>query len=379
MTGRAIVLVPGFSREERFLRRDILVRNLLTVEGSSLQLGSPVEIDGERGQGLRRRALPPDSADDMVVFEAHWADMANATEDTGPWRKLWQGFELVQYWVLSRAMWGALGEARFATLGLMASGLLLVLWYLSMALLVASALASDPALTEQALQLPIVGSLLAGSLEAARIIGSWKFWALVAFVLGLVDVDALVAKAAFVKAYFENSADETEVGLRDRVRLRVQVTVSTILDHGYEEVLIVGHGFGAAIAVDVLSGMRRREDWQRLTLVTLGAPLGILRRRSKWLAGELDRLMRSQTLRRWVDFHSEQDWLSLPVPGHDEHFEMGASRRVEFEAPLGDRLTTRTHGAYFRYQPILELLAGPMPVDPVAEALNDATDVATLS
>lgn len=174
---RAIVLIPGFRREERFFRRDVLVRNLTVAETVPLERGERIEVAGDPGQrlnakGLRGRPRGPD----LDVFEAYWADMAQEDAELGPWRKFGNGFELLAYWLLSWRTWGALAVSRYITLGLMLSGLIVVFWYVALVLLVADTVRKDPALSQNIVGLPVLGGLLEVFYGAADAIGQWYWW-----------------------------------------------------------------------------------------------------------------------------------------------------------------------------------------------------------
>jgi hypothetical protein len=359
---RAIVLVPGVKREERFFRRDTLVSNLETVESFPLRRGDAVEVAGDVGVRLTARPVRTASAPpgpDLDVFEAHWADMVPEQVELGPWQKLGSGLDMLAYWLLSWRTWRALSVSRYITLGLMIGGLLLVLWYVALVLVVADAVTKDVTLTAGVRDVPVLGSLLQMFLDAAGMIGRWYWWALIACVLSIVPVDALVQMARFAKDYLENRPDETEVGLRDRMRDRVRATLENVLEAGYDEVVLVAHSFGSVLAIDLLADWPHRDDFARLRLVTLGSPIAVLAHRSRWLDAERTQLLQRPELDVWLDFYAPTDWLCTAVPGHAERYR-GMSRELDFEAPLRQMLTGQTHMLYYRCSEVLETLAAPL-------------------
>ena len=68
---RAIVVVPGLQRLERFAARDTLVRGLLAQECRRYARGDDVSLDGEVGVRLEPKAASDGPPTD--VFEAYWA------------------------------------------------------------------------------------------------------------------------------------------------------------------------------------------------------------------------------------------------------------------------------------------------------------------
>jgi hypothetical protein len=358
---RAILLIPGLKREERFHRRDVLARNLELIEATPLRLADEIELGGERGRRLVARPLrraDAAPAPDLDVFEAYWADMLGAADAPGPWSQLARGFELVLYWVLHPGMWRALGTSRAITIGLMAGGTLLVLWYVGILLVVAQAIARDPGqLPDWVREVPLLSELLALLLEVAQRIGTWQVWALAALLLAFARIDDLVLMARFIKDYLQNLPDERELGLRDRLRQRVTRSLEAVLSGPYDEVVIVAHSFGTVIAVELLADWPHQADMQRLRLVTWGSPIGVLRHRSPWLDDQLRRLLARADRPVWLDCHAPSDWLCTAVPGQAETYGSAGSEAYAFNAGPGAIMSMRTHLFYYRHQPALERLA----------------------
>lgn len=364
---RAVVVIPGIQRRQRFERRDALVRNLeAVVERHPVIRGEEVEVAGESGLGLVPRLRETDTAErqpELDVFEAYWVDMLPEQQTSmGPWGRLAQGLDLLLYWPLNWRSWRAMRLSPYMTVALVVGAVLLVTWYLSLTLLVSETLLQgDGGLPPEIAGLPLVGTLLGWYFEAAKAVSDWRYWAVVALVLSVVRVASLVELAQATKAYLENQPDPQDIGLRDRIRARVASTLEHVLEQErYGEVLVVAHSFGTVIAVDILADWPRRQDFRRLGLVTLGSPIAMLRLRSNWLGGQLQRLLNRDECRCWLDFHSGTDWFCSPVPGHRQRFGHAASHALDFEASLRQRFSGFSHLLYYRAQPVLETLTGPM-------------------
>ncbi|MGF1630174.1 MAG: hypothetical protein ACFCUT_11950 [Kiloniellaceae bacterium] len=369
---RAIVLIPGMKREERFHRRDILVSNLETVERHPLTRGAEVSVGGECG--LRLTLSPLRGADDrpqapalasLDVFEAYWADMIPEQVEQPPWTKLLQGLELVGYWVFSLRSWQAVAVSTrngsfLIALGLLMGGLTLVAWYLMLAVLIGQAVAPGGAVPENLAGIPVVSDLVHVLGLATGWIAAHAWWAVLPFLLAMLQVDALVLLARFIKDYFENREDESGVGLRDRVRRRIAGTLESVLAADYDEVVVVAHSFGTVIATDILADWPHEADLKRLSLVSLGSPITVLRYRSAWLEGERKEVLQSRRLATWIDFFSPSDWLCGAVTGHCEIYGEGMSRKLSFEAPWPQKLSGQTHLLYYRDPRVLEQLAAPL-------------------
>ena len=368
---RAIVLIPGMMREERFHRRDVLVSNLETVERHPLVRGGEVSAAGECGLRLTLAPLrggggPPALAS-LDVFEAYWADMIPEQAEQAPWTKLLQGLELVGYWVFSLGTWKAVATSlrrgsSLIAVGLLMGGLTLVAWYLMLAVLVGQAVAPGGQVPEELAGIPVISELVRAFGLATGWLAGNAWWAVLPFLLAMLKVDALVLLARVVKDYFENREDESGVGLRDRVRRRIAGTLESVLAADYDEVVVLAHSFGTVIATDILADWPHEADLKRLSLVSLGSPIAVLRYRSAWLESERQEVLQTRRLTTWVDFFSPSDWLCSAVTGHRESYGKGMSRRLVFEAPWPQKLSGQTHMLYYRDPRVLEQLAAPLPV-----------------
>lgn len=282
---RALILIPGMMREPRFNRRDVLVGNLETVERQPLARDGDVTVGGESGERLTPKPLRQDASThqppplaSIDVFEAYWADMIPEQGEQPPWTKLRQGLDLVGYWVFSPRSWRAVGHAMrngslLIALGLIMGGLTLVAWYLLLAVLVGQTVAPGGAVPQDLAAIPLVSDLvrLFGEITGWSAAHAW--WAVLPFLLTMLQADALVLLARFTRDYFENRADESGTGLRDRLRQRVAGTLEAVLQEDYDEVVIVAHSFGTVIATDILADWPHDADLQRLSLLSLGSPI----------------------------------------------------------------------------------------------------------
>ena len=369
---RAIVLIPGLQREERFHRRDILISNLETVERHPLARGEDVSAGGETGLRLNLAALrgaggaaqAPEIAS-LDVFEAYWADMIPEQVEQAPWTKLLQGFELVGYWVLSLRTWQAVANSlrsgsSLIAVGLVMGGLTLVAWYLMLAVLIGQTVAPGGEVPEELAAIPLVGDLVHLFGVASGWLAANAWWAVLPFLLAMLQVDALVLLARFIKDYFENREDDSGVGLRDRLRRRIAGTLEAVLAADYDEVVVLAHSFGTVIATDILADWPHEADLKRLSLVSLGSPITVLRYRSSWLESERREVLGKRRIATWIDYFSPSDWLCGAVTGHRESYGEAMSRKLTFEAPWPQKLSGRTHLLYYRDPRVLEQLAAPL-------------------
>lgn len=353
---RAVVLIPGLQWVERFARRDLLAENLANTKTRPMHAPESFMVGGEVGLRLRPRALRGDArpGPSIDLFEAYWADMVPSSAEMSPWRRLASGFELVFFWLFS---WGNLKALRLSptiAIGLVAGGVLLVLWYVSLTVIVAAALRAAPEQEAYLASLPGLRSLFDWFMDVTAWVQTTAPYFIVTLLLSAFRADELAQMAMFSKEYLENRQHDMQAGLRERVRRRVAETIEHVLAEPYDEVFIVGHSFGSIVAIDLLAGWPHPADRERIHLITLGSPEPVLSCRSKWLAGERERLFRHAPP-VWLDFHSPTDWMCEAVTDHARHYPE-SSHRLLFEAPLIERATFRTHMAYYFEPQVLQAL-----------------------
>ncbi len=342
----AMVFVPGLSNRQIGAAREMLLSGLETsLEGASVtrlpaeESGGgaiPVEVRGPTGTEPRR----------IDVFEAYIGDIRTQLTTDKTWRKVLGGLGLIVYWAFS-PVWKAAWSSTYLFLGIVGSSLLLGAWYygvlgIGLQAIGSGAIEDAPGFVEKwALA---VGDGMLG----------WKVWLTVSLVLAWFPINSLVDLAFFAKRFLTQRPSDEGVSLRDASRNRVRDALDAVLAHPeYSRVTLLAHSFGTVVAVDLLAD-RERDD--RLRLVTLGSPLRILSARSRWLRAEVLKCAEQGAQVKWIDVHSEQDWMggSLPLPESTAV----ESRTLELDAGLGDRLFGRTHDRYFRDSDTLKVALG---------------------
>ena len=354
---RAIVLIPGLEREERNQRRNILALNFKSsASRTPVQSDQDIEVAGESGLALSVDDYSEGSAKTRRVdlFEAYWGDMVIDQTPETPLRRILQGLQLLIYWFCS-SVWQAFGISRYMTLWLLASGVLLLLWYFSVVVLAASAIMEAPEQAEAGAEAGVFAHFLQSAAEPIAGLTDWRFWTVLVGFLGAVGADRIAQVALFGKSYLRNEINDTGTGLRDRVGERVRATLGNVYAAGYSEVIVLAHSFGTVIAIDVLADYPDDEALKRTRLVTWGSPVAVLGYRSGWLTDECKRLLERPALSRWDDYHAPYDWLCTAVPGHAEAH-VGESVPLRLDAFWLQGFSAGTHELYYHTQGALEPL-----------------------
>lgn len=354
MARRAIIVIPGLAREERNRRRDILVANMENVAVRTPVIAR-AEMIAPGLDGISLTVEDGSATREVDIFEAYWGDIWVESEPNTPQARLVEGFGLLGYWFVS-PVWLAFLHNRTLTFGLLASGVLLLLWYVSVLILVSeAAIAGNLGGVEW---LGPFGDLVTA---VAQEIAGWsnqKYWFVVAGVLGAGMADWVARIAVFCRDYLTDKVNAEGTGLRSRIGKRVREVFNHVHAAGYDDVTVLGFSFGAVIAVDLLADQPNAEKLARTRLVTWGAPIVPLRYRSDWMDRELRALLDEDRIAGWDDYCSGLDWLGAPVPFHKAvaagKTPPWKSERVVLEAGLWQAMTGESHTRYFQTQPVIE-------------------------
>ncbi|CUH89735.1 hypothetical protein PH5382_03687 [Phaeobacter sp. CECT 5382] len=335
MSKRAIILVPGFGKREQLEARGRLVESLThysdgyvteTAKGSDTADSNSVVIKATARDGTQ-----PDL--EVHVFEAYWGDLIPDWDQESPWARAKRGFALILYWAF-----GGLGRALLRrelparTMGVMAAaGLLLLLWYLLALTVLFQALGPEVAdvaktTTEQVGQpTGVPGWLTAvlpdGWLTPERIasFGNLNQLPVIAFLIGLIGIghiEKVANVAAFTKAYLKDEAlGDASVGLRAKARHRVLPVLDQVYasDQNFDEVYVVAHSLGGAVAIDALAECGA--ELARTTLFTWGSAIGVMVQQEPLIEAEIRKFYHSPTrIRNWVDVVVPGDFMGSKVP-----------------------------------------------------------------
>jgi hypothetical protein len=380
--------VPGFEKREQSSARDKLVDSLLyyndgwetrAQESSESGGHSMTQVDAEGRSGEGKITLG--------VYEAYWGDLIPDFSNESPIDRLRRGASLVMYWTF-----GGLGRLIFkwylpprrfppkTFVALWIAALALLLWYVLVVLVVIQALA-----TEQ-VELPQIFKNL---LEAVGVEEQFDLWLtyiaglpLVPFligVLGLGGPERVAKMASFTKRYLQDTAyDDDPVGIRAKSKQRVL----SVLDHihgltgadQYDEVYVVAHSMGSAIAIDALSEYGDRLE--NITLITWGSSLKTLVLQEPLIRQEIKQLYTSpKRLKDWVDVVFTMDAMAAPKPlpndlhnniwevfQADEITPHAFSETVRPKVPRGfGWFSKRIHNGYYVCTSAVTMLLKPNP------------------
>lgn len=392
MIKRAIILSHGYGRGEQNSFRDRLVEAISYYTDGYAKDIEPdsTDMNGYAARRLTAKARREGAEEIQIdIFEAYWADMIPTDAPLNPVRRVVRGFTLIAYWFFG-------GTARlfrrpnYLGFGLALSGVLLVIWYFSLLLVAAKALLSDPStlpswLTEAVNAARVAKLTNGGQTETVGLIQAAVSWieaipwygAIAAMFAGL-PADRMASIAEFSKAYLtDEQAGDAPAGVRARTKQRLVDLLETVYGRkeNYDEVIVVGHSMGAAIAVDALADYG--EDRARTRLFTWGSPLQVFSAQEPQMAQELNKLLSATPpLADWIDVTLPNDWVASKAPGHAERF--GSEKSISATSPQGwiAGWNASSHQDYYRApEALLPLVAAGAAATSLPPTAGDTPDV----
>lgn len=390
MIKRAIVLVPSFSKREKAAARNQLV-NALTHYGEGYKItmsDQPEDADVAQVKVVARTGSFEATLD---IFEAFWGDLIPDWSNESPWQRFQRGWLLILYWMtggLAKSLWHWRGPPK-TLYALAAAGLALVFWYFIVISVLLKAIINDPDnLPAFLASLQPAGSTwvvdLATWLNAASI---WPFVFFIVGILGKGFLEGLANLSAFIKSYLrDDPLGEDDTGIRAKSRKRLLDTLDAVTAADYDEIHVVAHSLGSAIAVDALAEIG--DAGAKITLHTWGSMLSLIILQEPLIERELAKMYTDRCkIVTWVDVSFRTDYLSSPRPRvrqiKNGFLAEGVSDEV-FPPTIRPRMPWRslfskytTHAAYYRSDDAMLMLVRPateLPQrvsPPVAPAAQD--------
>lgn len=304
---RAVILVPGFSRRESLAARDQLVQSLDHYsDGYETQVEPARTKDSFNVVTLTARNRQTGQNIELDVYEAFWGDLVPDWSEESPWQRFKRGTLLMIYWApggIARAAYKGQFPTRTTAVFCVAA-MALILWYIVVANLFLQAVGNGdseaPTLIQQALtEYPWTRRIF----ELVQAATDWPIIAFFVGLFGLGKLESLSNVATFLKAYLRDDiTGEDKAGLRAKSRRRLLHVLDfvTAPDRDYDDVHVVAHSLGGAIAVDALA--EYGTELSRITLHTWGSPLRLMSQQEVLIEREIAKLQTSETrIANWID------------------------------------------------------------------------------
>lgn len=337
-----VVLIPGLARLTRSAQLSAFVDGLTAASERSVV--SEITDDAVAPGVRRLRATSNERTLELDVVEAYWNDMVPSLTQESITTRMLRGLSLIFFWVGS-PIWKSFWHRKYLTLGFLTSGLAFVAWYFSTLVLFIDALQEN-------------GSPFPGFLSwvswFVNWIGGWKVWAGMSVFVALLPVALLVDITDFAKRYV---TDEPAVAGQPAVRFeivkRVREQLMAALQSGeYKSITVVGHSFGAVVAVDLMADLPAPGIPVRV--LTLGSLIEILGKQASWLRDDVTALCERPDLEEWLDIYTESDWFASGAGLSDS----AKCREVQVKSfsTFLDKVAARVHARYFDNQETVRLI-----------------------
>ncbi|WP_424985039.1 lipase family protein [Microbulbifer sp. S227A] len=379
MNRRAIILVPGFGRKQQGQERDKLASAIRNYADGWRVV--PADEAPEGAVRLVATSRHDDVALSIDIREAYWGDLVPDWSEESPLRRFKRGSYLIWYWLTGGLRgWLARGQMPPRTsFAMIVAAIMLLCWYMIVILLVIKLIASGGvSLPEQLAGVEMIKACW-DKLEgwAVSVVGSAVFVvALWLWSFGFLEKFANIS--AYTKAYLRDETfDGSETGLRAQVKQRALAALEIVHgdDHpAYDEIIVVGHSLGGAIALDALAEYGSRLN--RIVLMTWGSALGSLAQQELLIERQIARLYDSQTpIHNWFDIVFRKDFMGSKAPIPRKFVDGRPTKElhpkifpptVEPVMPKGMSLTETIyiHDSYFRCEDAITRLLGPLDARP---------------
>lgn len=344
-----LVLVPGAGRVTRGWQRERLVRGLsAAVEGQFLDR---LEGPDSPPHAIRLKVTEGQNERVIDVVETYWNDLMPSLAQSDARVRFASATSLIFYWTFS-GIWKGVFRRMYLTIGMVGSGVALVVWYYGIVALFLQAVrhseTAPAVLRDTATSIGQVLDFAAG----------WEVWALATAAMGVIPVNLLVEIMDFSKRFLSNERiGDSAVGVRVQVRHRVMEQVRAALAAApYQKLIVVGHSFGCLVAVDLLADLPLPSGLQ-VRLVTVGSSIELLSNKDPWPLEEVAKCINRPEVRAWVDVVADRDWFAsgTPMPQASEKFRI---EPVPKRGTFLDALMSRTHGMYFDAEGTLRAVLG---------------------
>lgn len=337
-----VVLIPGLARLTRSAQLSAFVDGLTAA--SERCLVSEI-TDDAIAPGVRRlRATSNERTLELDVVEAYWNDMVPSLTQESITTRMLRGLSLIFFWIGS-PIWKSFWHRKYLTLGFLTSGLAFVAWYFSTLILFLEAL------HENGTSFP---GMLAVVSDFVNWVDGWQIWAGMSVFVALLPVSLLVDITDFAKRYV---TDEPAVAGQPAVRFeivkRVREQLMAAIQSGeYKSITIVGHSFGAVVAVDLMADLPA--PGVPVRVLTLGSLIEILGKQASWLRDDVNALCERPDLEEWLDIYTDSDWFASGA-GLAES-EKCREVQVKSFSTFIDKVAARVHARYFDNQETVRLI-----------------------
>ncbi|QGY42695.1 hypothetical protein GM418_03210 [Maribellus comscasis] len=274
---------------------------------------------------------------EFYVFEVFWGDLKKSFSEERPLHRFFKSTMLISYWLFS-GIWRAIFFTPKMALPLLGSMLLVLGWYLSLLLIFADGLKNY--LQDYQQLVCFINSITSWK--------SWIVWSVFTLLLTVFPTDRIISMAYFSRSYLQDST------LRSKIRERIITVMGKVgKDDRFDSIQILAHSFGSILATEFLSYNNLFPENKKIRVVTLGASLGFIINRARWIGEVLFQAQKNPNVQHWHDYFSYKDWLCSLTP-KDPLSDSFESIELNRKVPIGEQLSGHSHQMYFSDEIVLK-------------------------
>ncbi|MGV0106768.1 hypothetical protein NSTCB13_05600 [Nostoc sp. DSM 114160] len=351
-TQKAIIFVPAFTSKEK----DYYINHYLAI-GLTNRLDQRIYLEPEEvkisGQTGRRFTYQDTVGmnNNIDIYEIYWRDLIDDLNDKNIRQRVLRGIYLFFYWFFALFKIGKTSKLFF--LQILTILFLIIAWEYSTLTIALTAIGNDP----NALGFNLPKDMADTLSNLGKTFGSWPVWLITSALLSMLPTSAnsLINLLDFIVRYAEDETQKELGGLRDKLRHRLISVLNDILTESkYEKITVLSHSLGTVLATDLLADYKH-SSLKKINFITLGSPLKTLAYLSNWIPEEVVKCLNSESLEKWYDFYSNQDWLCTKVPispaMENNKFQ---ARCISLKVSLVKQITRESHDAYFFDKTVLQ-------------------------
>lgn len=298
------------------------------------------DIDKESGEAIKKVMVTyheSQKVKEFYIFEIFWGDLRRTFSEERPIQRFFKSTGLIGYWLFS-GIWRAIFSTPRMAIPLLFSMILVVGWYFSLLLIVADGFIEY---FKEYDQLDSVINVLTQW-------KSWAWWGIFTLLLTVFPTGKIINMAHFSRNYLQ---DKT---LRAQIRERIINVVEKIKnDDRFDSIQFMAHSFGSVILTEFLSHENIPLGNKKIRVVTLGASLGFILNRARWVKEMLFKAQSNAKIQRWQDYFSYKDWLCSVTP-QDTSTTTFKSIEIKQPVPFGEQVSGHSHQMYFSEVDVLK-------------------------
>ncbi|MEH1821131.1 MAG: hypothetical protein V7L31_18965 [Nostoc sp.] len=352
-TQEVIIFIPAFTSKEKdyYINHYLAIGLTNRLENQRIYLeAEEVKISGQTG-----RRFSCEDTDGMKktvdIYEIYWKDLIDDLNDKSIREKVFRGIYLFFYWFFALFKIGKVSKIFF--LQILIILFLIIAWEYSTLTIALTAIGNDP----NALGFNVPKDIADTLGNLGKTFGSWPIWLITSALLSILPIPAnsLINLLDFMVRYAEDETQKELGGLRDKLRHRLASALNdTLNETKYKKITVLAHSLGTVLATDLLADYKH-SSLKKINFITLGSPLKTLASISDWISEEVVKCLNSESVEKWHDFYSDQDWLctKVPISPAMENNKFKATS-ISLKVSLIKQITGESHDAYFFDKTVLQ-------------------------